>query len=101
MKPLHIWSLVTLGACPHLRGQLTTVACSVSHPLSSRSQLLGGEVVAEVYRLLKRVESTEEDPLTRSHAQAALGELDSAMRQFLFPEQTLSKKISVLNFGKN
>ena len=62
-------------------------------------QVLGGEVLREVYHLLKGVESTEEDALTRSHAQAALGALDTTMRQFLFPEQALSKKISVLDLS--
>ena len=48
--------------------------------------------------MLKRVESYEEDELTRTHAQAALGELDSLMRTFLFtpPDVKMEKKITVL-----
>ena len=37
------------------------------------------------------------DELTRAHAQAALGELDTIMRELLFPQQTLAKKITVLD----
>ena len=50
-----------------------------------------------MYRLLKQVEGRERDELTQAHAQAALGELDTVMRGFLFPQQTLTKKISVLD----
>ena len=58
-----------------------------------------GDSLLEVYRLLKRVEGLERDELTRAHAQAALGELDSVMRTFLFPEPNSrpQKKITVLN----
>ena len=53
-----------------------------------------------MYRLLKCVESRERDELTRAHAQAALGELDRVMRNFIFPHDSkeLIKKISVLDF---
>lgn len=58
-----------------------------------------GESLLEIYRLLKYVESNERDELTQAHAQAALGELDTVMRAFLFPEQSkqLTKKISILD----
>ena len=58
-----------------------------------------GEVLRDIYRLLKQVEQREEDQLTRAHAQAALGELDIVMREWLFPEgtQILEKKISILS----
>ena len=59
-------------------------------------QLLGGSL-RDVYRLLKQVEATERDTLTQAHAQAALGELDSVMRAYLFPQETLTKKISILD----
>ena len=62
----------------------------------SDMQVLGGGL-PEVYRLLKQVERGEMDDLTRAHAQAALGELDTIMRELLFPQQTLAKKITVLD----
>lgn len=57
------------------------------------------ESLLEIYRLLKRVESSEGDQLTRAHAQASLGELDTMMRAFLFPDdrdRVMEKKITVL-----
>ena len=56
------------------------------------------ECLLDVYRVLKQVEDSEQDELTRAHAQAALGELDTLMRAFLFtpPELKLEKKITVL-----
>ena len=58
-----------------------------------------GDSILDVYRLLKRVEGVERDELTRVHAQAALGELDSVMRTALFPEPNTrpQKKITILN----
>ena len=50
----------------------------------------------DVYHLLKQVEATESDPLSRAHAQAALGELDLLVRDWAFPEQSLEKKISII-----
>lgn len=49
--------------------------------------------------MLKFCESSDPDQLTRSHAQAALGELGEVMKQLLFPPtpQKLSKKISILD----
>ena len=66
------------------------------HSMLSNTQVLG-DGLPEVYRLLKQVERGEMDELTRAHAQAALGELDTIMRQLLFPQQTLAKKITVLD----
>ena len=52
----------------------------------------------QLYRLLKHVESSSDsDPLTITHAQAALGELDTIMRHMIFPVNIpLTKKISIL-----
>lgn len=54
----------------------------------------------DVYRLLKQVEGSEQDQLTRAHAQAALGELDTIMRAVIFPDHShrkLEKKITILS----
>ena len=56
-----------------------------------------GDALRDIYHLLKQIEWTERDELTRIHAQAALGALDTIMREFLFPEPSLSKKITVLD----
>ena len=58
-------------------------------------QLLHGEL-RSVYHLLKRVESTEMDDLTRGMASTALGELDQIVRGVLFPQQVLVKELVVL-----
>ena len=49
-----------------------------------------------LYHLLKHAESNDADCVTRSHAQAALCELDTKIKQFLFQASSLTKKISVL-----
>eukprot|EP00057_Strongylocentrotus_purpuratus_P002578 XP_003724793.1 PREDICTED: transport and Golgi organization protein 6 homolog [Strongylocentrotus purpuratus] len=53
--------------------------------------------IRDVYRCLKHVRDVEKDEVLLLHAQLALEELDIFMRQYLFPKQTLSKKITVLN----
>ena len=53
-------------------------------------------MLKELYRLLKTVEETDPDELTRTHARAALGELDTIMRTFLFPCPFYTKRIQVL-----
>ena len=50
----------------------------------------------DIYRSLKLTLAVEKDDVVRLHCQLALEELDSITRQYLFPEQTLSKKITVL-----
>ena len=60
--------------------------------------MVGGESLLEMYRLLKRVESSDLDELTRGHALAALRELDKIMRTLLFPSSSsLTKKITILD----
>lgn len=64
--------------------------------LSSLDGLAG--CLKDVYRLLKLVAGDGgRSDLTRTHAEAAMGQLDTTMRRLLFPEQTLSKKISILD----
>lgn len=53
-------------------------------------------MLLDLYRLLKSVVRCEQDEATLLHAQLALAELDSIMRSFLFPPQSLEKKIEVL-----
>ena len=60
-------------------------------------QVVGGESLLEMYRLLKKVEACDQDELTRTHALAALGELDTIMRKCLFPCTSLTKKITILD----
>ena len=50
----------------------------------------------DIYELLKFVESNDMDETTRIHAQVALEELDSIMREQLFPEQKFVKHINIL-----
>nr|XP_020644009.1 transport and Golgi organization protein 6 homolog isoform X2 [Pogona vitticeps] len=64
--------------------------------LSQRALEVLQDVLLDLYRLLKSVVRCEEDEVTVLHAQLALAELDGIMRQFLFPPQSLEKKIEVL-----
>ena len=65
--------------------------------LSSAAVSVLGDSLRDLYRLLKQVEGeTQRDELTRAHARAALGQLDCVMREWAFPQQTLSKKITVV-----
>ncbi len=66
------------------------------HACTPHTQVLG-DSMREVYRLLKQVLDTERNELTRTHAMAALGELDIVMRNLLFPQPLLSKKITILD----
>lgn len=46
--------------------------------------------------MLKVVESTDPDDMTRLHAQTALDELNNITREYLFPEPSFTKRIQVL-----
>ena len=50
----------------------------------------------DIYRGLKLALSIEKDDVIRLHCQLALEEIDTVMRDFMFPKQTLTKKITVL-----
>ena len=50
----------------------------------------------DIYQLLKIVELTDADHVTRGHAQAAVGELDAITRDYLFPKPSFTKRIQVL-----
>ncbi|XP_078383567.1 transport and Golgi organization protein 6 homolog [Oculina patagonica] len=50
----------------------------------------------DIYQLLKIVESTDADHVTRVNAQAALEELDSITRDYLFPKPSFTKRLQVL-----
>ena len=51
----------------------------------------------DVYRLLKLVNVSEREEMVRVHVQLALEELDTIMREQLFPKQTFTKRIRVLD----
>ncbi|KAK7483036.1 hypothetical protein BaRGS_00025699 [Batillaria attramentaria] len=50
----------------------------------------------DIYRLLKKLHEQDPDDAVRLHANMALVQLDSVARGYLFPKQTLQKKIQVL-----
>uniref|UniRef100_A0A8D2JAF0 Transport and golgi organization 6 homolog n=1 Tax=Varanus komodoensis TaxID=61221 RepID=A0A8D2JAF0_VARKO len=64
--------------------------------LSERAVEVLRDVLLELYRLLKWVVRCERDEVAVLHAQLALQELDDVTRRFLFPRQSLEKKIQVL-----
>jgi hypothetical protein len=49
------------------------------------------------YRMLKFVGGVEKDDVVRLHVQLAREEIDSFMKEFLFPPQNLVKRIHVLD----
>lgn len=53
-------------------------------------------MLRDLYRLLKSVVACDRDEVTVLHAQLALQELEDIMKRFLFPPQTLEKKLLVL-----
>ncbi|ESO91002.1 hypothetical protein LOTGIDRAFT_163518 [Lottia gigantea] len=56
-----------------------------------------GTALKDLYRLLKSVYITESNDIVKTHITLALNELDQIMKEFLFPKQTLTKKIQVLS----
>uniref|UniRef100_A0A674K4N8 Transport and golgi organization 6 homolog n=1 Tax=Terrapene triunguis TaxID=2587831 RepID=A0A674K4N8_9SAUR len=64
--------------------------------LSEKATEVLRDVLRDLYRLLKSVVASDRDEVTVLHAQLALEELDDIMRRFLFPPQTLEKKLVVL-----
>ena len=67
--------------------------------LSGSAVEILGSSLRDIYHILKEVEGRREgNELTRTHAQAVLGELDRVMRDSLFPQQTFKKKITILDY---
>ncbi|XP_005403636.1 PREDICTED: transport and Golgi organization protein 6 homolog isoform X2 [Chinchilla lanigera] len=64
--------------------------------LSRKAPEVLKDVLKDLYHLLKHVVQLEPDDVAKLHAQLALEELDEIMRNFLFPQQKLEKKITVL-----
>ena len=60
------------------------------------SQVLGS-LLTEFYRLLKHTLVVDKDDVVKLHVQLALEELDVVARDFMFPKQTLTKRIHVLD----
>lgn len=56
-----------------------------------------GDTLKDLYRILKHVYIVDKDDVVKVHVQLALEELDLIMKGFLFPKQSLSKKINVLH----
>ncbi|KAK3086876.1 hypothetical protein FSP39_024780 [Pinctada imbricata] len=54
-------------------------------------------LLRDLYRLLKLILSSEVDPGVQTQANLAYNKLDEIMKDFLFPKQTLQKRIKVLD----
>ena len=54
-------------------------------------------MLRDLYRVLKHSAQTERNETVLLHVQLALDELDQIMRQYLFRQQTLTKRIHVLD----
>ena len=68
----------------------------VKHQLKLILQILES-AIKDLYKLLKHVASTEKEQSVLIHVHLALQELDGIMRELLFPKQTLTKRIRVLD----
>ena len=54
-------------------------------------------VLLDLYRLLKLIVTTEKDEKVRLNANLALNELEDTMKDYVFPQQKLEKRIRVLD----
>ncbi|XP_061450194.1 transport and Golgi organization protein 6 homolog isoform X2 [Rhineura floridana] len=93
------WCLTTVVKTDHqaeVRRAAVHVVVLLLRGLSTRAVEVLRDALLDLYRLLKSVVRCELDEVTVLHAQLALEELDSIMRELLFPRQTLEKKIEVL-----
>ena len=79
----------------------TAVTYSLSSTIPSmcyvNCQVLGGDLMKNFYRMLKHVQTVEKDDVVILHVQLALEEIESFMKDFLFPEQSFTKQIHVLD----
>jgi hypothetical protein len=55
------------------------------------------ESLKDLYRLLKITLQLEKDELVLLHGRLAMDELDTVVREFIFPEQKLEKKINIIS----
>ena len=60
-------------------------------------QVLGGSLLHSFYKLLKHCQTVETDDVLLLHVQLACDEIDTFMKEFLFPAPTLSKRIHILD----
>ena len=92
-----VTQLLQSDSTPQVQQAALLVISLLLKGLSRHTVHILGDSLRDVYRLLKRVdEERERDELTRTHARAALGQLDSIMRGWVFPQQTLTKNITIL-----
>ena len=60
-------------------------------------QVLGGDLMQNFYRMLKHVSTVEKDDVVRLHAHLAREEIDTFMKDLVFPQQNLVKRIHVID----
>ena len=81
---------------PQVQQSALLVLALLLKGLSRHSVEVLGDSLRDVYRILKQVEGERErDEATRDHARAALGELNHIMRDWAFPQPTLTKNITL------
>ena len=89
--------LILTDPTPQVQQAALLVLSLLLKGLSNQTIGILGDSLRDVYHLLKRVEGESlRDELTRTHARAALGQLDHIMREWIFPQQTFSKQITIL-----
>ena len=92
-----VTQLLLTDPAPQVQQSALLVLTLLLKGLSRQSvEVLGGSL-RDVYRLLKQVEGERgRDALTREHARASLGQLDQIMREWTFPQPSLTKDITTL-----
>ena len=92
-----VTQLLQSDSTPQVQQAALLVISLLLKGLSHHTVHILEDSLRDVYRLLKCVEGERErDDLTRAHAQAALGQLDSVMKDWVFPQQKLTKNITIL-----
>ncbi|XP_078400832.1 transport and Golgi organization protein 6 homolog isoform X2 [Cetorhinus maximus] len=81
---------------PEVRRAAVHVITLLLRGLGEKTLQVLGDVLRDLYRLLKYVIQTDDDEVVVLHAQLTLEELDHVVRRFLFPEEKLQKKIVIL-----
>ena len=82
---------------PQVQQSALLVLTLLLEGLSHHSVAVLGDSLRDVYHILKKVEREGgREELTRDHVRAALAQLDQIMRDWAFPQLTLSKNITIL-----
>ncbi|XP_076036798.1 transport and golgi organization 6 [Oratosquilla oratoria] len=89
-------AIVKHDKAPEVRRASILVVTNILRGLGEDAFRVLREVLRDLYRELRLVNAQDPDDVVRLHAQIAIEEIDSIMRNFLLPKLNLSKKIYVM-----